>query len=431
MRLSPRVPLHACPGVSLRSTLRAFLRASLGASALAGLVVTGLAVPSASGASVYDQQLPFGCGEEWTGTTRSNHRPSEMSVDFNRDGDIGDLVVSTAPGVVTRVADTGSTSYGRYVVVDHGDGLSTLYAHLKRAWVDPGQRLDQGSVIGLVGESGGVTGAHLHFEQRLEDEVHHPYFSGVAYQFGSTVASLNCPDVPLAGDWDGDGQSGVGVFRRLDGQGMFRLSLPDGSTEVDYFGRSSDVPVVGDWDGDGRTDVGVRRQGRRTFLLRHSDGTWTSVRFGRRADVPVVGDWNGDGLTDVGIWRARRAVFRLLVAPGVVEPVRLGAPGVQPVTGDWNGDGRTDVGVHDPATATFTLRVATSDGTEALSTVSFGSSTDLPVTGDWDGDGLSDVGVWTPSTATYSLRPSSTMARTQPGAEPANGVIRQRFGRRR
>jgi murein DD-endopeptidase MepM/ murein hydrolase activator NlpD len=62
------------------------------------------------------------------------------------------------------VANLGDVSYGRYVVVDHGDGASSLYAHLSAAWVALGQRVDQGTLIGRVGESGNVTGPHLHLE---------------------------------------------------------------------------------------------------------------------------------------------------------------------------------------------------------------------------------------------------------------------------
>src|SRR5688572_17619608 len=79
-------------------------------------------------------ELPFPCAQQWTGTTRAAHRPSRLSVDLNRPDDLGDLTVASAPGVVSRVADTGGTGYGRYLVVDHGGGHSTLYAHLRSIW---------------------------------------------------------------------------------------------------------------------------------------------------------------------------------------------------------------------------------------------------------------------------------------------------------
>ncbi len=399
--------------------------------AVAGVLLGGVlaAAPAQAsptlepGAPAYE--LPFPCGQQWLGTTRGSHRPSQMSIDFNRSGDLGDLLVAAAPGVVTRVANTGSTSYGRYVIIDHAEGHSTLYAHLKAVWTTPGQQVDQGAVIGLVGDTGGVTGPHLHFEERLDSQVQPPAFHGTGFAFGTTIASTNCPDVPLAGDWDNDRVDEVAVFRRAQAGGMFRLAEPDGTAEAIRFGRGSDVPVAGDWNGDGQTDLGVRRPGRRMFLLRNDDGTSTPVRLGRRADLGVTGDWNGDQITDLGVWRPRVATFHLLHAPGVVEKVRLGSVGSQPVTGDWNGDGRSDLGVFDPATATFTLRVTGADGTAWYSTLTFGLGSDIPVTGDWDGNGVTDVGTWTPSTATYSLRTAPTTGRS------TATVTTQRFGRPR
>ena len=51
-------------------------------------------------------------------------------------------------------------------MVDHGNGWSTLYAHLLSQWVTTGQSVDQGQIIGQVGSTGGSTGPHLHFEER-------------------------------------------------------------------------------------------------------------------------------------------------------------------------------------------------------------------------------------------------------------------------
>lgn len=56
--------------------------------------------------------------------------------------------------------------YGRLIVVDHGSGLQTTYAHLSSALVGPGQHVDQGQVIGRIGSTGWSTGPHLFFEIR-------------------------------------------------------------------------------------------------------------------------------------------------------------------------------------------------------------------------------------------------------------------------
>ena len=73
----------------------------------------------------------------------------------------GDTVVAVRSGVVT-VATYGKSS-GYYVVINHGDGFSSMYLHMTRYVVSVGQTVSQGQTIGYVGNTGVSTGAHLHF----------------------------------------------------------------------------------------------------------------------------------------------------------------------------------------------------------------------------------------------------------------------------
>lgn len=110
--------------------------------------------------------MPFPCGQTWQGQTRTNHNP-QLSVDLNRTNDLGDPVVASAAGKVTVVRNLGNTSYGKYIIIDHGGGWQTLYAHLNSFSVSQGQSVSKGQKIGTVGSTGGSTGPHLHYEQRL------------------------------------------------------------------------------------------------------------------------------------------------------------------------------------------------------------------------------------------------------------------------
>ena len=370
----------------------------------AALIVGVLGAAPAVAAPAPDYEAPFPCGEEWVGTTRSSHSPSVYSVDFNRPDDIGDLAVATAPGVVSRVTDTGSSSYGKYIIVDHADGNTSLYAHLLAQYVTTGQQVDQGGILGLVGTSGGSTGPHLHFEQRLLGRVLKPFFHQIAYVFGRTLASRNCPDVPIAGDWDGDGTDEVSIFRRKPGNGKFRLFRTGRKPLRVRLGYSADTPVTGDWDGDGRTDVGVKTSGSKTYVLRKGDGSTAESTFGRLSDLPATGDWDGDGVTDLGVWRPSRARFRMRVAAGDVRVLSMGNAGSLPVTGDWDGDGDTDLGIFDASAGRFTLRHRPVKRDGPAQTIRFGSASDLPVAGDWNGDGRTDLGVWSPRTGIFSMR---------------------------
>lgn len=130
-------------------------------------------------------QLPFPCKQAWIGQTRTNHSP-QLAVDFNRSGDEGDTVVAAASGRVSRVENLGNTSYGRWIEINHGNGYTTRYAHLSRQTVSRGQTVRQGQKIGEVGNTGGSTGAHLHYEQRYNGVAIRASFAGAgALYFGT------------------------------------------------------------------------------------------------------------------------------------------------------------------------------------------------------------------------------------------------------
>ncbi len=81
---------------------------------------------------------------------------------------------AAASGVVTFAGGNSCCSYGVYVIVDHGNGFQTLYAHLSRLAVSAGQRVSQGQVLGYGGRSGYATGNHLHFEVHLNGSIVNP-----------------------------------------------------------------------------------------------------------------------------------------------------------------------------------------------------------------------------------------------------------------
>jgi murein DD-endopeptidase MepM/ murein hydrolase activator NlpD len=80
----------------------------------------------------------------------------------------GTPVLAARAGQIRLVESVGA--YGLCVLIDHGQGLETLYAHLLEATVTPGQAVEAGEQIGRVGASGSATGPHLHFELRQRGE---------------------------------------------------------------------------------------------------------------------------------------------------------------------------------------------------------------------------------------------------------------------
>ena len=113
-------------------TARRHLRRLLAPGAVALAVSTAL---PAYAAPIAFYEMPFPCGQTWVASTRSYHSPSANSVDWTRDDDFGMPVVAAAGGRI-KVADTVDNSgYGKWVQVDHGNGETTIYAHLDKVTV--------------------------------------------------------------------------------------------------------------------------------------------------------------------------------------------------------------------------------------------------------------------------------------------------------
>ena len=97
-------------------------------------------------------------------------RAMHEGIDFNAEP--GTPVVAAADGVVLSAAY--QNDFGNMIDVDHGDGLTTRYAHLSRMNAKPGSLVKRGEVIGAVGSTGRTTGPHLHFEVRMLGVAQNP-----------------------------------------------------------------------------------------------------------------------------------------------------------------------------------------------------------------------------------------------------------------
>jgi murein DD-endopeptidase MepM/ murein hydrolase activator NlpD len=86
---------------------------------------------------------------------------------------VGTAVHVTADGVVESAGWSGH--YGKLVIVDHGNGLETYYAHLSQFLVVPGQEVRRNEIIALTGGTGHVTGPHIHYEVRVAGTAVNPY----------------------------------------------------------------------------------------------------------------------------------------------------------------------------------------------------------------------------------------------------------------
>lgn len=116
---------------------------------------------------VYTAQADVQTGGAGNFIWPTSGRITQRYVWYHRGVDIANsaspAVVAAAPGRVSAVIYS-RYGYGNHVVVDHGDGYQTLYAHLSRMYVQVNQQVSSGQALGQMGSTGRSTGIHLHFE---------------------------------------------------------------------------------------------------------------------------------------------------------------------------------------------------------------------------------------------------------------------------
>ena len=235
-------------------------------------------------------------------------------------------------------------------------------------------------------------------------------------------------DIPIRGDWNGDGYDTPGVIR--GDMWYLRNSNSDGPADVAFaYGLPGDLPVVGDWNNDGIDTPGVVR-GDVWYVSNSFGGTGDLIfKYGVPGDQVVAGDWNGDGVDTPGV--VRGDTWYLSNSFGGFGDLifTYGLPGDIALVGDWNGDDIETPGVVRDATWYLSDSFG---GTGDLIFV-YGNPGDAPLTGDWDGNGSETPGVV--RDAWWYLRnsfpgqdiPPAPAPVPFPPADPAFDEITQRY----
>ncbi len=212
-----------------------------------------------------DFQMPFPCGEVWHASTYSGHG----ALDFNAyPGDSGRAVIASASGVASTGFDAG---WGNYVLINHGSGWQTRYAHLQSVGVSGA--VGKGQIVGYVGSTGSATAPHLHWEQILNDVRQTTVYAngsiinpGTSYTSSDPAyTSQNCAaggsgvGTRLLGDVNGDGRYDAVVMFRDSGTPMVALSSGSSFTAPSAWAYSHTVNAdryfLADVNGDGKDDL--------------------------------------------------------------------------------------------------------------------------------------------------------------------------------
>ena len=339
----------------------------------------------------------------------------------------GTPVLAVESGVVSAADNTnshtcGSTSgdLGGITLWLTGDsGTAYYYAHhYRNAVTVAGTRVARGQVIAYVGTTGNAcsTSPHLHFEIHpggRGSPAIDPYPYLRQWTTSGTPPALPRRPLcnPVTGDWDGDGDSTLGMACK-NGHGMswslMNINAGGSPQIVGGYGNSDYcVPITGDWDGNGTVTVGNacrNGHGMAFSLINGYSGSPSYPVFGfGNSDYcwPVTGDWDGNGTDTIGVAckSGHGLTWSLMNGHTGGTPQITGGYGnsdyCRPITGDWNGDGRDTIGVAcKNGTGISWSLINGFSGSPSYPVFGFGNS-DLcrPVTGDWNNDRIDTIGV--------------------------------------
>ncbi len=268
--------------------------------------------------------------------------------------------------------------------------------------------------IGMIVDAGGAV---------AESNENNNSNRGELVDFDSVIITTQ----PLNGQGGPGFGNTIGAFNAETGTFFLRNSNDSGNADIDPFNLAggaavnqlagptfADIPIVGDWNGDGVDTVGIYNPGTAEFRLinDHSGNVVDTVfSFGLPGWVPIAGDWNGDGIDTIGVYNPATATYFLKNSntggAGDIPAFNYGMPGWTPIAGDWDGNGTDTIGAYNSATATFFLRNSNTSGMADIPAFNYGIAGWSPLVGDWDNNGTDTVGVHNPATATSFLRNSN------------------------
>ncbi|MBC7910850.1 MAG: VCBS repeat-containing protein [Pyrinomonadaceae bacterium] len=217
--------------------------------------------------------------------------------------------------------------------------------------------------------------------------------------YGVVVHLRTCNAVERAKriDYLGNGTRQFALWRPSTGEWL----ITSASTRQWGLGSLGDVPVPGDYDGDGTSDLAVFRHGV-WYVLKSSDGSALGLQWGLSGDKPVPGDYDADGKVDFAVFRPSNGGWYILrSSDNALGSYYFGMQGDKPAQADFDGDDKTDVAVFRPSNG-YWYMLKSSDG--SFFAQHFGLSGDIPVPADYDSDGKADIAVFRSGEAFYILR---------------------------
>ena len=231
--------------------------------------------------------------------------------------------------------------------------------------------------------------------------------------FGSP-ASSGLGDTPVPADFDGDGKTDLAVYRKATGEWFVFGSATGFQTLLFGAPASSglgDTPVPADFDGDHKADLAVYRQATGEWFVFGTATGFHTLLFGAPAslglgDTPVPADYDGDGKADLTVYRRATGEWFIFGTATGFRTLLFGSPASQglgdvPVPADYDGDHTADLAIRRGADGTWFIFRSSLGFLQQV----WGTPTDVPVPGDYDGNHKADIAVWRPSNGAWLIQP--------------------------
>jgi len=239
--------------------------------------------------------------------------------------------------------------------------------------------------------------------------------SNIPIWFNNTISLGSAGDIPMTGDFDGDGKADLATFARSSATWVIYRSTQSGSA-FQFGTPGSSLPIAGNFDGPGSTQYGVFDivNGQGQWSLTTAGGSLRKYTFGMTGDVPLTGDFDGVGRDQLALYRPSTGQFFVFTPnagsqTGTAHVVATLQPNQIPVPARYddlyyasNGQPyKTEAAVYDPNSGTFTI--ARPAGSIFPNQTVFRPG-DIPVPADYAGAGWAIPGVYRPGTGQFLVK---------------------------